>query len=258
MLEVWVVGLHPDQVGVWSEGTGSHHGALGATAVAVQALSDSWQVPVEEDVLAEQFLGELLGLAVGGLGQWADLVVELLDDLLLVGDGGLVDLVGEGLVEQLQAGLLDPGGLQLLQLVTGDAGHDGPVHVLGEGLDIWVRGADDEVVVAGVDGGADQRGGLGVGSCDDHQLGVHYVRAHSDGDQSVDVLLDWDDTPAGHVATLLVGGRLVLHVDTGCAALDEHLGQLEDGCEATVACVCVGDDGGHVVDGGSHGVELLL
>ncbi|KUI62650.1 hypothetical protein VP1G_11414 [Cytospora mali] len=79
---------------------------------------------------------------------------------------------------------------------------------------------------------------------------THDVRLCPDSNQAVDVLTDGHEHLAGHVSALLGPGRLVLDVDAGSTLLDEQLGQLHDGRQATVASVTIGDDGAEVVDVG--------
>ena len=66
------------------------------------------------------------------------------------------------------------------------------------------------------------------------------------------MLLDGNENLAGHVSTLLCPWSLILDVNTGSALLNEELGELHGGGETTVAGVSVGNDGPHVINGGSR------
>jgi hypothetical protein len=56
-----------------------------------------------------------------------------------------------------------------------------------------------------------------------------------------------------HVSALFCPRSLVLDVDPRGALLDEQLGQLHYGGKATMARVCIGDDGAEVIDVRSGG-----
>lgn len=96
---------------------------------------------------------------------------------------------------------------------------------------------------------------------------THDIGLCADGNETVDVLADWDKDLAGHMAALLGTWSLVLNVDTGSTLLDEELGELHDGGQATVASVGIGNDRAEVVNvgdgstltlGGSQALLALL
>ena len=246
--------LHPDHVSVRCVRDRTVDGR-GTTALeSVEALTGPRRVPVPVDVHTGEALGDRAGLGVrlalhGGL--------VLLNQALLVDVHAGVDGRDDGVVEEHQARLLHPlgldaleGGADLALLLSGD-------HEVVEGLEVGVGGAQDEAVVARVDGRRDQRGGFRVGARYGEQVGAHDVGLCADRDQAVDVLGDGDQDLARHVAALLGARGLVLDVDACGALFDEELGELHDGSEAAVAGVGVGDDGAEVVDVGDLGALLF-
>ncbi|KAJ6443327.1 protein kinase SNF1 [Purpureocillium lavendulum] len=262
--------LHPDGVAVRAVGDGAVDGAVAAALEAVVALTRAGRVPVEEDVLAaEDAAGDGAGLGVAlalGLGGVLGLGAGL------VGDGrGGVDGGGDGVVEAREAGGGEPLVLDALQRVARLARRLGRHHQVVQRLELGVGRAEDEGVVARVDGRRDERGGLGVGTGDGDEVAAcirdagserggkltHNVGLRADGDQAANVLADGHEDLAGHVTALLGAGGLVLDVDAGGTLLDEELGELHDGREAAVARVGVGDDGPQVVDVG-EGAALRL
>lgn len=76
---------------------------------------------------------------------------------------------------------------------------------------------------------------------------THDISLGADGNQAVDVLADGNKHLSCHVTALLRSRSLVLNVNTGGAFLDEQLGELHDGSEATVTGVGIGDDGAEEV-----------
>jgi len=162
--------------------------------------------------------------------------------------GARLDGLDDGLVEAHQPGLLEPLVLDGLQLVAELARLLGGDHEVVERLQPRVRGAQDEGVVARVDGRRDERRRLGVGARHRDQVAAHDVGLRTDRHEPVDVLADGHEHLARHVPALLGARGLVLDVDARRALLDEELGQLHDGRQAAVARVGVGDDGPQVVD----------
>jgi hypothetical protein len=126
-----------------------------------------------------------------------------------------------------------------------------------QGTELRVRGAENEGMVAVVDVGGDEGGGFRVGTSDNKILNTHDVVLQTDGDETVDVLRDGDQDLASHMTTLLGTRCLVLDVNTSSTLLNEHLGELHDGCETTMASVGISDNGTEVVDNGS-GSELRI
>ena len=108
----------------------------------------------------------------------------------------------------------------------------------------------DERLIALVDIGGDQRGGLGVGAGDDDRRHVGDVGRQAGRGQGADVLLGRDQHLATEVAALLLRGQLVLPVRTRDTGGDHGLLQLVDVERATEAGLTVGDDRGQpVLDG---------
>lgn len=247
LLVVGQLALHPDEIGEGRVGDGAVDGALGAALVAVEALAGAGGIPVPEDVDAGEVLGDgagfVVALALGGSE-------VLVDEALLVGVGAGVDGVDDGFVEELEAGLGGPFVLDGLQLGTVLASLLGGNHQVVEILDGGVCGAHDEGVVAVIDGGGEEGGGLGVGTGDGEEVGAHDIGLGADGNQTVDVLADGNEDLAGHVATLLCAGGLIFDVNTGSTTLNEELGQLHDGGQTTVTSVGIGDNGAQVVNVG--------
>jgi hypothetical protein len=90
-------------------------------------------------------------------------------------------------------------------------------------------------------------GELGVSFC------THDISLGTDGDQSVDVLLDGDENLSGHVSALLGAWGLILNMNTSSALFDEHLGELHDGSQTTMAGISIGDDGSQEIGVGEFG-----
>ena len=173
LLGLRVVGqlaLHPDEVGERRKGDGAVDGALSAALVAVVALAGARAVPVPEDVVAEQVAGD--GAHVG-VALAADAGDEVGDGLLVLAGG--LELVDHGLVEALEPGLGHPlvlNGLQLGAVLALELGGD---HEVVQGLQVGVGRADDEGVVARVDGGGDEGRGLGVGSRNGEEISSYMI-----------------------------------------------------------------------------------
>lgn len=155
-------------------------------------------------------------------------------------------------MEELDTGLSVPlvlNGLEGGALLALELGGD---HDVDEVASILVGGTSNEVMVSVVDGRGDKSSSLGIGSGNGQEVRAEDIGRSSDGNQSVDVLLDRDKNLTGHVTALLGTGSLVLNVDTGGTSLDEHLGELDDGSKTSVTGVGIGDDGSQVVDGGGE------
>lgn len=163
LFEVGQLALHPDGVAVGSVGDGPVDGAVAAALEAVVALAGPRGVPVEEDLDAGDAAGERARLdqrlALG-------LLEVLGNGVLLVDVRALVDGLDDGLVEPLQPRLRQPLVLDRLQLVADLARLLGRQHQVVQRLQIRVGSAEDEGVVAGVDGRRDERCCLGVGASD--------------------------------------------------------------------------------------------
>ena len=242
--------LHPDQIAVRCVCDCPIHCTLTAALVSVVSFSRPRRVPIEKDVHARDALRDGARLCVAlalALGQ------KLLDQALLVDMHARVDRVDDRLVEELQAGLRRPLVLDALEVVARFPARLGGEHQVVQRLQRGVRAAQDEGVVARVDGRGDQGGGFGVGAGHGQQIRAHDVGLGADGDESVDVLADGDEHFARHVSAFLGAWGLVFNVDAGGPLFDEEFGELHDGCEATVACVGVGNDGSQIVDIGNSG-----
>ena len=116
--------------------------------------------------------------------------------------------------------------------------------------------AGDERLIALVDVGGDQRGGLGVGAGDDDGRHVGDVGGQAGRGQRADVLLGRDQHLATEVAALLLRRQLVLPVRTRDARGDHGLLQLVDVERAAEACLTVGDDRGQPVLDGRVALDL--
>jgi hypothetical protein len=247
LLEVGQLRLHPDGVGVWGVGESAVDAALDAALHAVVAFAGSRVVPVPEDVLADDAAGDGAGLGVAlALGLLGELGDEGLGVCALGGGDGVGDGVGEG----LQASLDGPVILDGLELAAGLAGLEGLDEELVDGLEVGVGRAEDEGVVAGVDGGGDEGGSLGVSAGNGEEISAHNIGLGSDGNETVDVLADWDQDLTGHVAALLGTRCLVLNVNTSSTLLNEELGELHDGGQTTMSGIGISNDWAEVIDVG--------
>lgn len=88
----------------------------------------------------------------------------------------------------------------------GDLGSAGPLALqlkenLAQGLGV-VCHSENEFVVAGIGGAADELSGLGIGTGDDEVLGSHDVPLEAGRNQAVDVLTDGDEDLAGKMTAL--------------------------------------------------------
>lgn len=108
-------------------------------------------------------------------------------------------------------------------------------------------------MIAGVDGGGDEGGGLGVRPSNGEEVGAHDIGLGTDGYQAVDVLTNGHKDLSSHVTALLGARGLVLDVNTGGTLLNEELGKLHDSRQTTVTSVGISDDGPEVVDVGNLG-----
>lgn len=223
-------------------------GAAGTALVSVVTLTSTGKIPVPVDLNTEG-LGKLASLGVGEelrLGQPVGSVLAL----------GL-ECISDSIAVQLDVGLLDPVVLNSLEIVTVQASVLGSSHLDDKGLEIGVGDSQDEGVVAGIDVGGDQGGGLRVGTGNDQVLDTHDIELDAGGDQAVNVLRDGDQDLAGHVTALLGTGHLILQMDTGSTTLDKHLGELHVGSDTTVAGISISNDGAQKVDVGHLGTLLL-
>lgn len=174
LLVVGQLALHPDGVAVGPVGDGPADGAVAAAAEAIVALAGARRVPVEADVAAaEELPGDGAGLGVALAGGAP--AVGGLEGGLVGGVGGVVDGGGDGVVEAHEAGVGEPVLLDALEVGAGLAGALGGGHEVVEGGAVGeaaVGAAKDEGVVARVDGGGDEGGGLCVGAGDGDEVGA--------------------------------------------------------------------------------------
>ena len=137
-------------------------------------------------------------------------------------------------VERDELVLLDPVELKGVDLRGSSTL---PLHGL-QGLREWLDllgDTEDELVVARVNGAADQLSAFRVRTGNDQVLGSHQVPLEAGGHQAVDVFAHGDKDLAGQVTALLATVELVLEVDSGGTVLGEELGQLQDGGQSTVS-----------------------
>lgn len=171
LLVVGQLALHPDGIAVGGVGDGAVDAAVAAALEAVVALAGARRVPVKVDVGPEDVAGDGARLRVGQLlARDAGLVLRR--EALGVAEGPGRDSVQHGLVEALEARLGQPAVLDRLELLADLALALGHHHELREGRELGVGGAEDEGVVARVDGRGDERRGLGVGAGNGEEVGA--------------------------------------------------------------------------------------
>src|SRR5215207_108817 len=113
-------------------------------------------------------------------------------------------------------------------------------------LQVWLGGFAPHHVRVGCVGEA-ARDGLLYPRVDDGR-DAHHVGGEPGGDEVPDGLGGGDQNLPTHVATLLLGGELVLEVDASGAGFDHGLHQLENVERPTETGLGVGDYGGEPVD----------
>lgn len=190
-----------------------------------------------------------------------------------------VDGVNDRFGEELQAGLSNPLVLNGLKFGTVLAAVLGGDHEVVKGLERRVCTSDDVVVIAGVDGGGDERGGFRVStgngekidackkamltshsiadSGEVRQARTHNVSLCSNGNEPIDVLANRYEHLSGHVSALLRSRSLILNMYARSAFLDKHLGELHDGGETTMSSICVGNDRTKKVSVGGRGTLIF-
>ena len=127
----------------------------------------------------------------------------------------------------------------------GDGARDARLEPVAELVEAFDRAAGvvvDERLVALVDVGGDELGGLGVGARDDQRRRAHHVGGEPRGVEVADMRGGRDQHLAAEMAALLLRRELVLEVDAGGARLDEGLHDLEGVERAAEAGLGVGDD----------------
>lgn len=102
-----------------------------------------------------------------------------------------------------------------------------------------------------IDGGRDKGRSLGVGTGDDDELSAHHVRLSPTSNKTVDVLLYGHHHLSGHVAAFLGSRCLIFNMNASGTGLDEHPGQLQGRCQASMASVGICNDRPEIVDLGN-------
>ena len=233
-----------------TKGDGTVDGTVGTTLVSVVSLAGSVCIPVKADLDAEA-LGFGLGLE------------QRLTNHFLAGRASVsaflpfFELGSDSVTATHRLGLGEPLFLESDEL--GDrrrprSRHGWRMSTKGSRLVLVV--SENEGVVTPVDVGGDVGSRLGIGTGNDEVLNTHDVVLETNGNQTVNVLLDGDKHLTGHVTTLFGTGSLVLNVDTGGTLFDKELGELHDGSETAVTSVGVGNNGTEVVDDGRLGALL--
>ena len=122
-----------------------------------------------------------------------------------------------------------------------DAGLDAVPHLV-EAFDRAAGVIVDEGLVALVDVGGQQLGGLGVGARDDQRRRAHHVGGKPRRVEVADMRRGRDQHLAAEMAALLLRSQLVLEVDAGRTRLDEGLHDLEGVERSAEAGFRIGDD----------------
>ena len=252
--EIGQLTLHPDQITVRRVSNRAIHSTLTATLVPVKAFSRPRRIPIKVDVHTRDALCNRTRLRIT---LPLTLSHKLLDQPLLINMHASMNGIHDSLMEELQPSLGGPLILDRLQVIAGLATRLSRQHEIVQRLQGRVRTAQDEGVVARVDGRRDQRRRFRVSARHGQQVRAQHVGLRPDRDQPVDVLADGHQHLARHVPAFLGAGGLVFDVDAGRALFDEELGELHDGGEAAVARVCVGDDGSEVVGIGEAGALVF-
>ena len=125
------------------------------------------------------------------------------------------------------------------------------VQTVGEWFFLCIH-AEDESVIARVDGAADEVAGLGVRAGNEESFGKHEIPLESGGDKSVDVFTHGDEYFAGEVATFLASMELVFKVDGCNTFFREEFGELHDCSKPAMTGIAICDDGLQVVDVGCY------
>mmetsp|Transcript_50853 Transcript_50853/g.147638 ORF Transcript_50853/g.147638 Transcript_50853/m.147638 type:complete len:261 (+) Transcript_50853:1210-1992(+) len=94
-------------------------------------------------------------------------------------------------------------------------------------------------MVGGVDIRVQHGGGLGISAPDNNEWGVENVCLEAGGNQALSLLVCGHQDLTAHVPALLRTRLLVLNVYPRRAILNKHFRQLHDGCEPTMARVCI-------------------
>jgi len=172
LLSLGIIGqlaLHPDGIAVRGVRDGAVDRAVAAALETIVTLTGTRSIPVEEDVLAEEATSNSAGLAVRDLLA-LDSSLVLGSELLSVGVAALGNSLENGFIEALEVGLGKPLILNSLQGSASLTGALSSKHEVVQGLQVGVGAAEDEGVVAGIDGGSNKGSGLGVGTSNDDEV----------------------------------------------------------------------------------------
>lgn len=167
--EVGELALHPDGIGVRCVGDRPVDGTVTAALQTVVTFSGPGRLPIEEDILAEHTSRKLSCLLVAL--SLALFLVRLLQGVLVTLSGG-IDGSEDGIVEALKVRGGEPLVFDTLEFCAGLVGGGGGEHEVVERGKVGVCAAEDESVVAGVDGGCDEGGGFGIGTGDGDEVGA--------------------------------------------------------------------------------------
>ena len=244
LFEIRQFAFHPQHVRIRCISNRSVDRTSAPTLVPVESFSCPWGVPVPMDVHPCQALGDSAGFAVALA---FDEGVVFLDQARFVDVDASVDLVDDGIVEKLQAGLCDPLVFDGLQFRAVFAGLLGGHHQVAERLERWIRHAEDEGMISRVNCGSDQGGSFRVGTGNSKQIRSHDVCLRTDSNQTIDMLTDRYEHFPSHMPAFLGPWCLVLDMNSSCPLLNKQLRKLHDCSEAPMAGVCVGYDGTEIV-----------
>mgnify|MGYP000897059762 CR=1 FL=1 len=90
------------------------------------------------------------------------------------------------------------------------------------------RNSEDKLVIADVNGTAQQPAALGIGPCNEEVLGAHQVPLEPSSNKPVDVFTDRNEHLAGKVTAFLSTVELVFKVHCCSSVLRKELGQFEN------------------------------
>ena len=187
------LGLHPQQIRIRGERHRPIDRALRSPLVPEEPLARPRRIPipVRRRPEAIRLLRELERRVPGRMGGPGDLG-EKGGDFLPV-HTLLAERVGECLGVELEFGGFEPVVLDRLEGGPGFPLEFRGEHEVDEREEGGVGGAEDEGVVARVDVGGDQRGGLGVGARDDEVGAAHDVALETHSNEAIDVFGDGNE-----------------------------------------------------------------
>ena len=175
LLVIGLLALHPDHIGVRCEGYRSGYTSLRATLESVEAFSCPRRIPVKVYVHSRQAFGDgpTLGIALA-----FGLFLVLLDQALFVDVHTRGDGICHGLAEELEVCLRVPCVFDGLELGSLFAGVLCGYHEVVEWLESWVGGAQDEAVIAVIDGAGDESGRFGIRPSNSEEIGACLLISH--------------------------------------------------------------------------------